>query len=203
MRFPPKDAGTAYTVSTGTVLAATGEQSGQIDLIIHDRLETPELIEANAWRLVPVETVYAVISVKTTLDRPELKDAMASIASVRRLPRVAAAIQDGRHLRGIPESATLRPRGFVFAFKSSWAAPDGAEAAFKAVLEEFDDDLRPNGLCILNQCFLSRRPYTTDTRSFARYALMHFFVFLSQLIDSFPRYKLNLAGYFREDYGQA
>jgi hypothetical protein len=195
-----------YTVSTGKVLSANGSEGGQIDLIIHDRLDTPELVEGRAFRLVPVETVYAVISVKTTLTRGELQDAMHSIASVRSLPRTAAVL---RHKKGrtvneaMPEANVLRARGFVFGFKSSWASPDSANTAFLELLADFDDSLRPNAICILDQCLIPRKPYTTSTKVFTQYALMHFFVFLSQSLERFPKYSLDLSQYFREDYEQS
>lgn len=71
-----------YTVSTGKVVATGGSDSGQVDVIIHDRYETPAFIDSHAWSLVPVESVLAVISVKTTLNRPELRNALESISSV-------------------------------------------------------------------------------------------------------------------------
>jgi hypothetical protein len=43
-----------YSVSTGKVVATGERESGQIDLIVHDRLHTPALIDARAWSLVPV-----------------------------------------------------------------------------------------------------------------------------------------------------
>ena len=192
-----------YTVSTGKVLSADGQESGQVDLIVHDRLNAPELVESRAWRLVPIETVYAIISVKTTLDRGELADAMASVASVRKLPRTAALLRQGHREALIPEKDVLRPRGFVFAFRSSWATAESANTAFRELLEGVDDDLRPNAVCILDQCFLPRTPYTTNTRLFEQHALMHFFVFLSLLIDRMPKFSLDLYQYFREDYGQS
>ena len=201
--FLERNLATQYTVSTGKVLSADGDESGQIDLIVHDRLNAPELVEAHAWRLVPVETVFAVISVKTTLDRGELADAIASIASVRRLPRTAAVVRQANQEIPIPEDKVLRPRGLVFAFRSSWATCDSANSVFKELLEETEDNLRPNGVCVLDQCFIPRTPYTTETRVFPDHALMHFFVFLSVLMDRRPRYSLNLQRYFREDYGQA
>ena len=191
-----------YTVSTGKVLSAAGDESDQVDLIIHDRQNTPELVLAHAWRLVPIETVFAVISVKTTLNRPELRCAMASIESVRKLPRTAALLREGNREVPIPENQVLRPRGFVFAFHSSWATPNAANAAFRELLEEFHDDHRPNGVCILDQCFIPRKPFTVETKIFSQHSLMHFFVVLSDFMDSRPRYSLDLMQYFREDYGQ-
>jgi len=171
-------------------------------LIVHDRLNTPELVEGRAWRLIPVETVYAVISVKTTLDKGELRNALESVASVRKLPRTAALVGEGKRDVRIPEDQVLRPRGFIFAFKTSWQSSESADTAFRELLAEQDDSLRPNGVCILDQCFSARKPYTTTTRVYIQHALMHFFVFLSQSIDRYPRYRLDLTQYFREDYGQ-
>lgn len=191
-----------YCVSTGKVIAADGQESGQIDLIVHDRVSTPAFVEARAWSLVPIESVYAVVSVKTTLNKEELRDSLASISKVRALPRTAAIRYDANHTVAIPEQEPLRPRGLVFAFKSSWATPESAEKAFRDLLPEFEDSLRPNAVCVLDQCLIIRRAYTTETILFREHALMHFLVFLVQTMDKFPRYQVDLKKYFREDYGE-
>jgi hypothetical protein len=192
-----------YSVSTGKVIAAGGQESGQIDLIVHDRVNTPALLEARAWSLVPVESVYAVISVKTTLNKDELRSSLSSIASVRSLPRKAAIRYEANHMIALGQSDTLRPRGFVFAFKSSWTSAEGMETAFRELLMEIEDPLRPNAVCALNQCLTIRRAYTTDTILFKEHALLHFLVFLVQTMDKFPRYQVDLRQYFDEDYGDA
>lgn len=190
-----------YTVSTGKVVSVGGHESDQVDLIVHDRLNTPAFIEAHPWRLVPVESVYAVISVKTTLDKGKLRNALKSIASVRVLPRGAAILSFPTGVAEVPESRLLRPKGFVFAFKSSWNSAGGADNAFRELLPEVDDRYRPNAVCILNQCFIVRKAYSTETLLFPEHALMHFFVFLSQSLERFPTYHLDLSKYFTEDYG--
>jgi len=190
-----------YTVSTGKVVSVGGHESGQIDLIVHDRLDTPAFIEGRAWRLVPVESVYAVISVKTTLDKTELRDALKSVESVRALPRQAAILHLPDGVAEIPEAQLLRPKGFVFAFKSSWAEATGADTAFRDLLPEVDDRYRPNAVCVLNQCFIVRKAYSTETLVFSEHALMHFLVFLSQSLERFPKYHLDLSKYFTDDYG--
>ena len=77
-----------FAVTTGKVIAVGGLESGQIDLIIHDRFHTPALMEAHAWSIVPIESVYAIISVKTTLDKEELRDAL-SVGAHLKLTRCA------------------------------------------------------------------------------------------------------------------
>lgn len=190
-----------YCVSTGKVISANGQESGQVDLIVHDRMTTPAFVEARAWSLVPIESVYAVISVKTTLNKEELRDSLDSIAKVRALPRAAAIMYDAGHMIAVREEDVLRPRGFVFAFRSSWSTPEGADKAFQDLLPGVDDALRPNAVCALNQCLIIRRAYTTETILFSEHSLMHFVVFLVQTMDKRPRYQVDLKKYFREDYG--
>jgi hypothetical protein len=190
-----------YSVSTGKVVAAGAKESNQIDLIVHDRINTPALMDARAWSLVPIETTYAVISVKTTLTKDELRDALLSIASVRRLPRQAAIKYDADHTIPLNEEETLRPRGFVFAFKSSWATPESSNTAFRDLLDETEDAVRPNAICLLDQGLLIRKAFSTETIVFTDHVLLHFFMFLVRAIDTFPRYQVDLARYFADDYG--
>lgn len=188
-----------YTVSTGKVIAATGALSDQIDLIVHDRLSTPQISIDEASALVPVESVYAVISVKTSLDKSQLRDAMSGIKSVRRLPRKAAIHQSpSQRIIEIPEEKVLRPRALVFAFQSNWSTAKSADKAFRDLLdeEEFEDEVRPNGICILDQCFIHRKPFATNTHVFTEYPLMHFFMFLSRALDTFPKWQVDLNQYF-------
>lgn len=192
-----------YTVSTGKVVAVGGQESTQVDLIVHDRLNTPAFHIAKAWSLVPVETVCAVISVKTTLTRSELKDAIQSIQSVRALPRKAAFDLQGNKRVAIDEAKLLRSRAFVFAFKSSWVDANAAKKALTELLETIDDDLRPNGVCILDQCIMARKPFTTQLNTRTEHVLMHFFTFLLRAIDDFPKHNVDLYRYFAEDYENA
>jgi hypothetical protein len=73
-----------------------------------------------------------------------------------------------------------------------------ADNAFRELLSDVDDNPRPNAICLLDQGFIPRTPYTTNTRLFKQHALMHFFVFLSLLIDQMPKYALDIRKYFRE-----
>lgn len=200
-QFLKRNLPTRFTVSTGKVIGVGGVESGQIDLIIHDRLDTPAFIEAHEWSLVPVETVYAVISVKTSIDKPQMDDALESIKTVRSLPRQAATFQVVNGVQHINEKDVLRPRAFVFAFKSNWRSFDSCNKSFKESITVTNDDLRPNAMCILNQGFLIRRAYTEQTILFKEFPLMHFFMFLVQTMMYRPRYNVDLSKYFVEDYG--
>ena len=124
-------------------------------------------MDGRAWSFVPVEAVYAVISVKTTLDKSELIDALESIQSVRSLPRKAAVAYFPKgEVPKIIEGSVLRPRAYIFAYKSSWSDASSINKAFKEVITGIHDDLRPNGVCALDQGFIIRKPHTVETLVF-------------------------------------
>jgi hypothetical protein len=188
-----------YGLTTGKVLSADGEMSKQIDIIIYDRLDTPSLKQARAWSIVPIESVYGIISVKTQLDRDEVVDSIKNIASVRRLHRIAAITYDAGHSIPMEEKNVLRPRSFIFGFKSGWANIQNAEKAFIEVLKQTEDKLRPHCMCALDQGLVVRQAYTDKTNVYSEFALMHFFLFLLKLIDSFKVWRVDLSKYI-EDY---
>lgn len=192
-----------YSVSTGKVVAVGGQESAQMDLIIHDRLYTPALIDARAWSLVPVEAVQAVVSVKTTLNRSALDDALESLQTVRRLPRQATVLVSGNATSHVPEMNVLRPRAYVFGFRTGWTDAHGLNKAFIELSTPIHDDLRSNGVCALNQALVVRRAFTLDTLVFDKFALMHFFVYLLRSIDGRPRYMVDMSKYFTDEYGLA
>lgn len=192
---------TRYTVSTGKVVGVGNRESGQVDIIVHDRLHTPALVDSHAWSLVPVESVYGVISVKSSLNKNELRSAVDSIQSVRKLPRFAAKFQNGSEFLHVPESDVLRPRGLVFAFESKWSSLEACAEAFVDVIGPMDDHNRPNAVCVLDQGFLIRKPFSTELIKFSDFALMHFFMFLVRAMETRPSYSVDLSRYFTDDYG--
>lgn len=58
-----------YTFSKGTIIDCNDNQSRQVDIIIHDKYTTPCLIDMDSTKVIPVESVYAVIEVKSTLTK--------------------------------------------------------------------------------------------------------------------------------------
>jgi hypothetical protein len=189
-----------YKVSTGKVVSANGQLSQQVDVIIHDRWHTPGLKLAKEWSIVPIESVRAVVAVKTTLDRGTLREGMDNIRSVRCLPRSAALLGTAG---GTGANKILRPRGLIFGFQSGWATHDGLRAAFVDLLGDVDDSVRPNAVCALEQAFLVRRPYQTNLIDYIEYPLLHFFLFLVKTMDRFPDYRVDITRYFTEQYDES
>ena len=111
-----------YAVGPVFALDADGEQSEQIDLAVYDRQYSPLWFEAGGSRFVPVESIYAVIEVKQTLNLTNLRYAADEVASVRRLSRTSAKIVDiyGTHNGPLP---SVRPiLGGIVALRTDWAS---------------------------------------------------------------------------------
>lgn len=108
-----------YTINRGFVLDSKGYQSQQLDIIIFDRQYSPLIYKQCDTILVPIESVYAVIEVKTKISKTEMEDAGQKIASVRQLYRSPS--QPVWHAGG--KHAPKKHGyiyGYVVAISSSW-----------------------------------------------------------------------------------
>ena len=83
-QFIPKRFG---IIQQGTVIDSSGKQSGNIDIVIYDKLVTP-IFEYEESKLIPCEGVVAIGEVKTSIDsESKFKDALDQLESVHRLNR--------------------------------------------------------------------------------------------------------------------
>lgn len=72
-----------FGIGKGKVINQDGNLSGQCDIIIYDAIHCPKLfVDENDNQIIPIEGVYAVIQVKTTLDSEKLKIAFENLQSV-------------------------------------------------------------------------------------------------------------------------
>lgn len=185
-----------YSLTTGKVVSANGKESSQTDIIIQDRLNSPAFIDARAFSIVPIESTYGIISVKTTIDKSELEDATAQVASVRALPQIGNFNYHlGMKIKAEPQQI-LTPRGFIFAFKSTWKSIDSVAGAFTEIITPIEDGLRPNCLCILDQVLIVRKPQTTEIIVRDQYPFLHFFIFLLRALDTFHMWRVDFDEYF-------
>lgn len=77
-----------YGVGTGEIISSEGDKvSPQCDIIIYDRLNMPIIGKTNSVQQIPIEAVFAVIEVKSNLDKESLKDAEKKLSTIRNLPR--------------------------------------------------------------------------------------------------------------------
>lgn len=133
-----------YQVDKAFVIAANGNQSDQIDLLIYDGQYTPlfykteDQNDQNNQRYVPAESVYAAFEVKPNLNRAHIQYAGAKIASVRKLDRTSADIihAGGTH----PKRTLFRILGGILCFESSWNPSFGIK--LEEALESLAEDER-------------------------------------------------------------
>lgn len=57
-----------YQAKYAFVIDANGKQSDQIDIVLYDRQYTPEFYNFDGGRIIPTESVYAVLEVKQELN---------------------------------------------------------------------------------------------------------------------------------------
>lgn len=73
-----------FRAVTGEIVDVGGERSGQVDILLYDRVQTaPLLTQADGRVLIGAEAVLAVIEVKSRLTRSELRKAINGFAKIR------------------------------------------------------------------------------------------------------------------------
>lgn len=127
-----------YCFSKGTIVDCKDVQSRQVDIIIHDKFLTPYLLDMDGTKIVPIESVYGVIEVKSTLTKEELRKSVKNIESVRKLEKKTTL--------GDP----FPTAGMVFAYDS--------DASLEAVYNNLNElsadigiDKRISCICVLNK----------------------------------------------------
>jgi hypothetical protein len=94
---------TRFGVAKGKIVNYGGDMSQQCDVMIYDRLNCPKLfIDENDNQVLPIEGVYAVLEVKTTLTKHTLTEAFDNLYSVHML-------QPERPVRSLNPSIDFRP----------------------------------------------------------------------------------------------
>jgi hypothetical protein len=154
--LPPK-----IGIGTGFIACGGGkpDQSPQCDIILYDALNNSPLYNSGAWSIYPIEMVYGVIEVKTTLSKRELEDAFAKCAKVRAMAGTGTGIANKAYLLPVvPEPRSpavyqsypeaLAPRFFVFGY-AGWKSDNALLEAFKGLSRKYPA-AHIHGVCCLS-----------------------------------------------------
>lgn len=95
-----------FSLGRGSIIDSSGVQSKQQDCIIYDSFNSPILLDMETTQMIPIESVYATIEVKSSLNKGELIKCVNNIKSVRELTKNPI----------YPVNSNTA--GFVFAFTS-------------------------------------------------------------------------------------
>lgn len=93
--FPKKYLPKSLDISTGVVVDSLGNISKQLDVIISDSQKTPIFYSSGDIRVIPIECIYAVIEVKTHIDKAELQKIFLNMESVKSLKKQAFYKENG------------------------------------------------------------------------------------------------------------
>ena len=134
-----------YSFGTGFVIDSGGQQSRQCDIVIYDTVVSAGMLARTGPMLFPVESVYGVVEVKSTLNAKEIRDAFSHIASVKRLKNNAKPTAE-LVLDGDGDPATLKripspPIGIVFGYRSDARSLITINAWFDRAIAATEDRL--------------------------------------------------------------
>jgi len=102
-----------YGVVKGQVINKHGEISHAIDIIIYDAVNSP-LFFSEKTAILPVEGVYGIIEVKSSLSKSEFLDAASKIDSFKKMaPRDLGVIATDEY---VTVHRSSRPFGVVFGY---------------------------------------------------------------------------------------
>jgi hypothetical protein len=162
-RFLPKK----LAVASGEVVAANGATSPAHDILVFDAHETPVFDDAEGSVVVPIEGVYAVVEVASTLDAAKLRQDAEKIKRLKQMPKSAyfrnagAPIVRSFNVHG-RECDRFPILGFCFGY--SGVALDVLHAELRTLDEAAPLHERVDMVCSLEQgCIANGRPAVADT----------------------------------------
>lgn len=133
-----------FTVGNGLIIDSNEKQSSQQDFIIYDAFESPLMLKMQSLQVVPIESVYCGIEVKSRLTKRELQKCINNIKSVRSLEKCCL---NNSAIRYENANNTI---GFVFAYSS-----DSKLDTIYQNLVELNKDILPEHqiscICILDK----------------------------------------------------
>lgn len=132
-QFIPKKFG----FTKGEIFASSSDRSRQVDCIIYDEGNTPIFINQNSTKVIPIESVYISIEVKSVLNKKSLQECVTNIQSVRMLKKSSNS----------PNYSNVH--GFVFAFTSN--SLDTIITHLKKANEKIRPEERISAICVLDK----------------------------------------------------
>lgn len=125
-----------YGVTKGEVVTKSGDQSHSADVIVYDAINCPVLYSGTT-KVLPVEGVYGIIEVKSTMSKAEFVDASKKIESFKRLaPRDLSVIQTREY---VTVHRPSRPFGIAFGYSLGDNSLDSLNSNFEERHREIND----------------------------------------------------------------
>jgi uncharacterized protein DUF6602 len=138
-----------YGVTKGEVITKEGNRSHAIDIIIYDTVNCPVLYSGKT-SILPIEGIYGIIEVKSSLSKPELDDALSKIESFKRLaPRDLGVIATREY---VTLHRASRPFGIVLGYQLANNSLDSLRSNWQQQCAEVHDvNFFSNMICVLGE----------------------------------------------------
>jgi len=156
-----------FSLGTGFIVAASGEPSPQIDVVIYDAFQNAPLLLESGAGIFPIECVYGFVEVKSNLRSADIASTMSAIAKVRRLApekRYVSYAVGGKEDEpvSLPTGVeyTLPPRSYLFALRSEISSSSLLPTLIQRSGAEPDAHI--HGLAVMEpEIFATQRAYST------------------------------------------
>lgn len=122
-----------FDVKKGEAIDFSDTRTGQLDLIVYDRAGSSPILVGNENLLLPCESLYVVIEVKTTLTQNELDGAYRSASKVRCLRPFKARFVGSRLDGAAADDKNYRCMYVVFAYNTNLGMEDWLSKEFKRI----------------------------------------------------------------------
>ena len=133
-----------FAVGNGIITDVNGTQSKQQDFFVYDAFNSPIFLQMESSCIIPIESVYATVEVKSTLTKDTLKQSVDNIKSVKELEITVL-----KNSFFIPNHHNVI-FGSVFAYTS-----DSSIETIAQNLNEYcvnmPSELQPSVICILDK----------------------------------------------------
>ena len=111
-----------FEITKGEVIDWYDHRTGQLDIVIYDKLATSPISQQRENCIIPCESVYVIVEVKSILNKQEIKKCLKASRTVRNLRPFKQRFVDAR-VGGAPAKKDAhRCLYMVFAYKSDLTA---------------------------------------------------------------------------------
>lgn len=129
-----------FGITKGVVIDVEGNESKQQDILIYDKSTTPKFLTSETETVLPIESVIAIVEVKSNLNKNELNKSLDNIKSVRQMSK--------NYLN--KKSNSSYPFGFIFSYSSSLKL-DSIRNEYRDFFQSNDKSVLPTSIISLDK----------------------------------------------------
>ena len=158
-----------YAVGTGFVIDSLGGRSRQVDLLVFDELYSSKLFKTFSQVLFPVETVFACIEVKTSIDKAGLTEVAEENRSIGGLKHSVPIVRRVAPSTTAPnaivfsERQTRPPMTYLVAYHTATDSPLTVRRWFE---ESSEKEFLPDQVLFLDLSMVAYRPRPAEKSVF-------------------------------------